>query len=195
MSGFRNDVCYAKNIDLTAADNQTVTESHGLFTDGQMWIGTTTLNVGGTHINVGKISSPNSTVIVDYSSPDITLDVNMGVISYVSPLIDFKTIGLTPLFTISATKRFAPFAYSTIIQTNVSMVGDAQYSLGWTAPNYSDYLFLASFFPGMAGDVNNIFNTSAVMIFPANTTIYCNVSAPDSGTTVTGYVNILGYYV
>jgi hypothetical protein len=76
MSGFRNDICYAKNIDLSAADNQVVRENHGLFTDGQVWIGTTALNVGGTHINVGTITS--STLTIGYSSPDITIDISGG---------------------------------------------------------------------------------------------------------------------
>ncbi len=73
MSGFENDVMYAKNSDYTAADNQNVLESNGLATNGQMWIGTTALNAGGTHINVGTLTSPDSSVTIGYSAPNITL--------------------------------------------------------------------------------------------------------------------------
>ncbi len=78
MSGFDNDVVYAKNADFTAADNQNVSESNGLITDGQMWVGTTSANAGGTHINVGTLTSPDSSVTVGYSTPNITLQVAGG---------------------------------------------------------------------------------------------------------------------
>ncbi len=73
MSGFENDVMYAKNADFTAADNQNVLESNGLVTDGKVWIGSTALNAGGTHVNVGSFTSPDGSIIVGYSSPNITL--------------------------------------------------------------------------------------------------------------------------
>lgn len=60
------------------ADNASFdgTERAGvLATNGQLWIGTTAVNAGGTHINVGSITSPGGTVTVGYSSPNITLDV------------------------------------------------------------------------------------------------------------------------
>jgi len=43
-----------------------------------MWIGTTALNAGGSHISVGKITSPLGTVTVGYSSPNITIDLAGG---------------------------------------------------------------------------------------------------------------------
>lgn len=76
MSGFDNDVMYAKNADFTSADNQNVSELNGLVTNGKLWIGSTSTNVGGTHINVGSLTSPNSSITFGYSSPDITMIVN-----------------------------------------------------------------------------------------------------------------------
>lgn len=73
MSGFDNDIMFAKNADFTQADNQAVSESNGLATNGQLWIGATTLNAGGTHINVGTLTSPDASVTIGYSSPNITL--------------------------------------------------------------------------------------------------------------------------
>lgn len=73
MAGFANDVMYAKNGDFTQSDNQSPSASNGLATDGQLWIGSTALNVGGTHINVGALTSPDASVTIGYSSPNITL--------------------------------------------------------------------------------------------------------------------------
>lgn len=78
MSGFENDVMYAKNADFTQADNQNVSEANGLATNGQLWIGTTSVNAGGTHINVGNLTSPLGTLSIGYSSPNITLDLTGG---------------------------------------------------------------------------------------------------------------------
>ncbi len=78
MSGFDNDVVFAKNADFSQADNQSVSESNGLFSNGQLWIGSNALNIGGTHINVGRITSPSATILIGYASPDITIDVVGG---------------------------------------------------------------------------------------------------------------------
>lgn len=78
MSGFENDVVFALNADFTQADNQAPVEANGLVTDGQIWVGSTATNAGGTHINVGSITSPDSSITVGYSSPNITLQVAGG---------------------------------------------------------------------------------------------------------------------
>lgn len=46
-----------------------------MLSNGQLWVGATLANAGGTHINVGSITSPGGTVTIGYSSPNITLDV------------------------------------------------------------------------------------------------------------------------
>jgi hypothetical protein len=78
MAGFDNDIVYAKNADFTQADNQAPSEANGLATNGQIWVGTTSVNAGGTHVNVGTITSPGGTITVGFSSPDITLDLAGG---------------------------------------------------------------------------------------------------------------------
>jgi hypothetical protein len=83
MSGFDNDVVYAKNADFTQVDNQDVQESNGLFTDGQMWIGSTTPNAGGTHINVGNLVSDDNSVSITYDSPNISLQASPTMLSVV----------------------------------------------------------------------------------------------------------------
>lgn len=78
MAGFANDICYANNADFSIAGSQKGSSANGLLTNGQMWIGTTATNAGGTHINVGTLTSPDSSLTVGYSSPNITLQVAGG---------------------------------------------------------------------------------------------------------------------
>lgn len=96
MSGFDNDVVYAKNGDFTAADNQNVMESNGLVLDGQLWIGSTSLNLGGTHINVGKITSPSGTLVIGYSSPNITIDLTGGAVAIEKINLQSGTTPISP---------------------------------------------------------------------------------------------------
>jgi len=88
MAGFENDVVYSKNADFTTLDNQSPSESNGLATNGQFWIGTTAVNAGGTHVNVGTITSPLGTLAIGYSSPNITLDLAGGSVGIDSITVD-----------------------------------------------------------------------------------------------------------
>lgn len=71
MSGFTNEVVNAKNVDFSGSS----TISGRLTTNGQMLIGSTALNAGGTNINVGTMASPSSSLTIGYSSPNITMEV------------------------------------------------------------------------------------------------------------------------
>lgn len=57
MSGFENDIMFAKNADFTVSDNQNVSENNGLVLDNQVWLGSTATNIGGTHINVTTLTA------------------------------------------------------------------------------------------------------------------------------------------
>jgi hypothetical protein len=80
MAGIKNDVVYGLNADFSRAGVQTGSESNGLVTDGELWIGSTTTNVGGTHVNVGNLVSPNNSITFGFSSPNITASVNTAVV-------------------------------------------------------------------------------------------------------------------
>lgn len=75
MAGTKNGVLVGKNADFTQVDgpNAQSSEANGLATNGQLWIGTTSVNAGGTHVNVGTLTSPNASVNIGYSSPNITI--------------------------------------------------------------------------------------------------------------------------
>lgn len=75
MPGFFQGVLSAPNADFSQNNVFLASESNGLVTNGKMWIGSTATNVGGTHINVGTLTSPNGTITIGYSSPNITLDL------------------------------------------------------------------------------------------------------------------------
>jgi hypothetical protein len=83
MAGTKNDVTVAKNADYSQANgpNASSSESNGLITNGQLWIGATSTNAGGTHINVGRITSPLGTLTIGYSSPNITIDLVGGAVA------------------------------------------------------------------------------------------------------------------
>ncbi len=78
MAGFANDVVYANNGDFSIAGSAKGQLNNGLISNGQLWIGSNALNIGGTHINVGRLTSPLGTLTIGYSSPDITLDLASG---------------------------------------------------------------------------------------------------------------------
>jgi hypothetical protein len=73
MPGFDSGVIFGNNIDMsgTSATSGAAT----LLTNGQLLIATTALNAGGTHVNVGTLTSPGGTLTIGYSSPNITLDL------------------------------------------------------------------------------------------------------------------------
>lgn len=81
MAGTKNDVLVGKNADFSqaGAPNGTSGESNGLITNGQLWIGSTALNAGSTHVNVGTLVSPDASVSISYSTPNITLQAGGAV--------------------------------------------------------------------------------------------------------------------
>jgi len=70
-AGFQNSLVYGENVDFSGA----AVPAPRILTNGQMLIGSTALNAGGTHINVGTFTSPLGTLNIGYSSPNVTIDV------------------------------------------------------------------------------------------------------------------------
>jgi hypothetical protein len=102
MAGFSNsisnniDCVFAHNGDFSGASNPN--DLNGLQTNGQLWIGATVLNAGGTHINVGTITSPGGTITVGFSTPNITIDVTGGGFSWVDISGGFSALKNTGYF-------------------------------------------------------------------------------------------------
>jgi len=75
MAGIDNDVFYGKNCDYTGVAPPQ--ESKGLFTNGQLWIGTTAVNAGGTHVNVNTLTA-GSGVTITNGAGTITIGLTGG---------------------------------------------------------------------------------------------------------------------
>ena len=84
------DVVFANNVDFSGSTNH----SNTITTNGQLIIGSTALNAGGTHINIGNLVSPLGTVLIGYSSPNITLDISGGAVAIEK--VNVQT-GITPI--------------------------------------------------------------------------------------------------
>jgi hypothetical protein len=80
VAGTKNDVLVGKNADFSQATgpNSTTSENNGLVLNGQLWIGTTVANVGGTHITVGHITSTGGTINVSNNAGNINIDLPGG---------------------------------------------------------------------------------------------------------------------
>lgn len=80
MAGFDNDVMYAINGDFSTAGAGGGSAANGLVADGKLWIGSTATNVGGTHINVGSLTSTGGTIAITYSTPNINIEAAGGMV-------------------------------------------------------------------------------------------------------------------
>lgn len=99
MAGFDNDIMYANNADFSTAGAGQGFEANGLQTNGQLWIGRTAVNAGGTHISVGNLTSPDGSVTFGYTAPNITAIVAGGTstVTKLTPDFDFDGTAAVPI--------------------------------------------------------------------------------------------------
>lgn len=72
MSGFENDVLVAENVNF---ENEGRPPHYGVITaNGQLLIG----NAAYPYIRAGRVVSPNGTLSIGYSAPNITMDLAVG---------------------------------------------------------------------------------------------------------------------
>lgn len=90
MGGFANDVLVASNVNFTGLSG-VAGKAATISTNGEMIIGSTALNAGGTHINIGTLTSPSGTLTIGYSSPNITIDLAGGSTGIDSIQVDTTT--------------------------------------------------------------------------------------------------------
>ncbi len=78
MSGFDNDTVYANNADFSRAGAGGGRAANGLQLNGQLWIGSTNVNAGGTHVNVGYITSLSGSLTVSNNAGGIDISIAGG---------------------------------------------------------------------------------------------------------------------
>lgn len=210
MSGFDNDIVYAKNADFTQADNQNVQEANGLAIDGQVWIGTTATNAGGTHVNVGTITSPDGSITIGYSSPNITAQVGGGTTVLKTLSDDVGTV-VTPsagniqlvghVVEAGATKFSTVTAGTNLL--NLNPMSSARWIVDPLGFNGTHTTIQSAINSATAGDTvfvlpNNAYvenltlkngvNINCLPGYYNNTTIQGNMTAPAGGTvSITGF--------
>ncbi len=113
--------------------------------------------------------------------------------SFITVEIDLKVVGITPLFTTSATLNFWPINVIFICDSATSVTGDGTYSIGWAA-SYDQLISPNSFIPQVSGQFSTNTVNSPAEVIPPLTTIAVNVSVGDSATVFTGRVAIVGFY-
>lgn len=140
IAGFDNDIGFSSNFDFSSTSGTGGSIANGLQTNGQMWIGATAANAGGTHINVGNITSPLGTLSIGYSSPNITLDLAGGA-KAIEHLTGNTGGALNPdgsnnfniLGTNSALTGFSPWITGSASTLTVNMPGTAKWVVNPTA--------------------------------------------------------------
>lgn len=88
MAGFDNDVMYADNVDFTGGSPVT----GKVTTNGQLLIGASSA----PNIKVGNLTSPLGTLLIGYSSPNITLDLAGGSMGVDSIAVQTGTSPVVP---------------------------------------------------------------------------------------------------
>ena len=120
--------------------------------------------------------------------------INGRYFSYVSPTINFKTVGNTTIFTTIPGSKFVPTTYTFICDTASAVVGDLTVNVGWTAAAFSDFLSGSTTSLTTADTFDNYQSVSAPN-FPAATAIVLRVATGDTGTTFTGRFVLSGFYM
>ena len=90
----KNDAVFAKNADFTLSADPS--SQNGLISNGQLWIGHTDANLDAQHVFVGTLTSPNNTITIGYSSPNITLDLTGAGIAIDSIAVQAGTSPVVP---------------------------------------------------------------------------------------------------
>ncbi len=121
--------------------------------------------------------------------------INNIVQAMVSTTIDMKAVGQTVIFTVPAGLKFVPFAVSASIVSNTAAVGNNTYSIGFTAPNYQDFVASSGLSGDTAGKVDQITASySSTTPAPALSNVVVNVTSADTGTAFTVKFIVIGYF-
>ena len=113
--------------------------------------------------------------------------------------IDFKTTGVTTIFTTPAGLAFIPIGYGYYGSTITALTVAATFNLGTNAATYDNFANGQSFDLTSSGNClsQNTFNFSApeTIYIPANTDFKINITVGATATTALARVFIWGFFV
>lgn len=121
--------------------------------------------------------------------------INGRFYSFVSEGINLKTVGDNLVFSTFATVSFVPISIGFACVSSTTPNGDSVFNLGWTAPNYDDYISGGSIAVTVANTSEYQGVTGPDPVFPAATDIYLRVTSADTGTAIQVRAIITGYYI
>jgi hypothetical protein len=108
-------------------------------------------------------------------------------------LLDFTQAGVTTLFSTSVSSSFIISQFLLLCISATAPVGDNVFSLGWTAPNYDDWIPTAAM--GITPDTYSNVNLANLLLVPPGIDFKVNITTPDSGTALTGYLLLIGFNI
>lgn len=115
---------------------------------------------------------------------------------YQSPTIDFKTTGTTPIFTTESSGSFIALQIIFILDVVDTFTVPGIYNIGWTAPDYDDFISSKAIGSFTASSTFAAATTGPINIFiPASTQVIFNITTVVTATTCTGSVIFVGFYI
>jgi hypothetical protein len=131
-AGFENDLVFAVNSDFSGSATPSI--ANGLATNGQLWIGRTAVNAGGTHIDVATLTAGTG-VSINNGAGSITIAVNGSVVG--------QTITGDSGGALSPTAGNWNILGTTVSGSGISTSGSGSTLAVRMAPNYnlSDFAF------------------------------------------------------
>lgn len=114
--------------------------------------------------------------------------------------IDFKTTGVTTIFTTPAGLAFIPMGWGIYATSFSGAITAPTYNLGTNAATYDNFTDGCIIFPFNNTNTASITTTSEASAntgdyIPAGTDFKINITGAATGTTVTGRIFIYGFYV
>lgn len=153
----------------------------------------------GTAVGVGfAIKVMGTDGMVGTVSGD-TVTLTPGYKKYVSPSIDFTATGATVIFT-NGTSKFVLTGITLVSDVIDNYSGGASFSIGFTGPDYDDYIthttdsvILSDYFNNMFVGVSD--SLGHYPLLPASTALRVNVTSAAIADTFTGRIVVFGFTV
>lgn len=128
-----------------------------------------------------------------------TVTLTPGYQKYTSPTIDFTTLASTVIFT-NALSKFVVTGVSIVADSVINYSGGANFNIGFTGPDYDDYLTHATDPVTSDDHYNNLFvgltdSLSNYPLLPASTALRINVISAATADTFAGRVIVFGFTV